>query len=151
MNRGPFIAGQKPKVSPTARGRRNTVICKRGERKGGLSGSAVQQICGRFSKTQNKQKTVHALFKPQTGIIFGIKTKPSALAGVAQWVECQPVNQRVASSIPSWDICLGCRLGPQWGMLERQPHTDVSLLSFPLPFSSLKINNTILKKKREKN
>ena len=30
-----------------------------------------------------------------------------ALAGVAQWIECQPVNQRVASSIPSQGTCLG--------------------------------------------
>ena len=38
-----------------------------------------------------------------------------ALAGVAQWIECQPVNQRVAGSIPSQDTCLGCRPGPRWG------------------------------------
>ena len=25
----------------------------------------------------------------------------TALAGVAQWIECQPANQRVAGSIPS--------------------------------------------------
>ena len=37
----------------------------------------------------------------------------SALAGVAQWIECQLVNQRVAGSIPSQRTCLGCRPGPQ--------------------------------------
>ena len=31
----------------------------------------------------------------------------AALAGVAQWIKCQPVNQRVAGSIPSHGICLG--------------------------------------------
>ena len=36
-----------------------------------------------------------------------------ALAGVARWIEHQPVNQRVASSIPSQGTCLGCRPGPQ--------------------------------------
>ena len=36
-----------------------------------------------------------------------------ALAGVAQWTKCQPVNQRVAGLIPSQGTCLGCRLGPQ--------------------------------------
>ena len=36
-----------------------------------------------------------------------------ALAGVAQWIECWPVNQRVASSIPSQGICLDCGPGPQ--------------------------------------
>ena len=37
----------------------------------------------------------------------------SALAGVAQWIECWPVNQRVSGSIPSQGTCLGCRPGPQ--------------------------------------
>ena len=45
----------------------------------------------------------------------------SALADVAQWTECQPVNQRVADSIPSQGTCLGCRPGPQWGACKRQP------------------------------
>ena len=36
-----------------------------------------------------------------------------ALAGVAQWTECWPVKQRVASLIPSQGTCLGCGLGPQ--------------------------------------
>ena len=36
-----------------------------------------------------------------------------ALAGVAQWIECRPVNQGVAGLIPSEDICLGCGPGPQ--------------------------------------
>ena len=37
----------------------------------------------------------------------------TALAGVAQWIECRPVNQRVAGSIPSQGTCLGCGPGPQ--------------------------------------
>ena len=49
-----------------------------------------------------------------------------ALAGVAQWIECWPVNQRITSSIPSQVTCLGCGLGPQLGVCERQP-MDVSL------------------------
>ena len=36
-----------------------------------------------------------------------------ALAGVAQWIEHGPENQRVASLIPSQGTCLGCRPGPQ--------------------------------------
>ena len=36
-----------------------------------------------------------------------------ALAGVAQWIERWPANQRVASSIPSQGTCLGCWPGPQ--------------------------------------
>ena len=57
-----------------------------------------------------------------------------ALAGVAQWTECQPVNQRVTSSIHSQDTGLGCGPGPQQGVQERQPHTDVFLpLFLPSP------------------
>ena len=35
-----------------------------------------------------------------------------ALAGVAQWVECWPVNQRVSVLIPCQGTCLGCGPGP---------------------------------------
>ena len=53
-----------------------------------------------------------------------------ALTGVAQWIERQPANQRVASSIPSQGTCLGCRPRPQLVAHERQPHIDVSLPPF---------------------
>ena len=54
------------------------------------------------------------------------------MAGVAQWTECQPVNQRVAGLIPSQGTCLGCRPGPQYGACKREAHIDVSLpLFFP--------------------
>ena len=36
-----------------------------------------------------------------------------ALAGVAQWIECQPANPRVAGLIPSQGTRLGCGLGVQ--------------------------------------
>ena len=39
----------------------------------------------------------------------------TALAGVAQWIECQPVNQRVTGSIRSQGTCLGRGSGPQYG------------------------------------
>ena len=56
--------------------------------------------------------------------------------GVAQWIEHWPVNQRVASSIPSQGTYLGCEPGPQSGTHKKQPHIDASLpLSLPLfPF-----------------
>ena len=50
-----------------------------------------------------------------------------ALAGMAQWIEHQPVNQRVASSIPNQGTCLGGRPGPQLVACERQPHIDLPL------------------------
>ena len=64
----------------------------------------------------------------------------TALAGVAQWIDCWHANQRVAGLIPSQGTCLGFRLGPQLGVHKRQPHTDVSLPLFLSPFPSLKIN-----------
>ena len=67
-----------------------------------------------------------------------IKNRP-ALAGVAQWIERTPANQMVTSSIPSQGTCLSCRPSPQWGLYDRQPHRDVSLPIFLLPFSK-KIN-----------
>ena len=63
-----------------------------------------------------------------------------AVAGVVQWIEHQPENQRVVGSVPSQGTCLGCRPGPQYRACERQPHIDVSLPLFLLPFHSLKIN-----------
>ena len=59
------------------------------------------------------------------------------LAGVAQWTEHGPANQRVAGSIPSQGTCLGFRARSPVGACERQPHIDVSLPLFLLPFLSL--------------
>ena len=50
-----------------------------------------------------------------------------ALADVAQWIKCWPVNQRAAGLIPSQGTCLGCGLGSQERECERLPDTDVSL------------------------
>ena len=62
-------------------------------------------------------------------------------AGVAQWTELRPMNQRVVHLITSQDTCLGCRPGPQERVRDRQPHIDISLPVFLLPFPfSLKIN-----------
>ena len=48
---------------------------------------------------------------PMTNVL--IKRGNLALAGVAQWIECQPVNQRFTGSIPSQGTCLGFGPGPQ--------------------------------------
>ena len=42
-----------------------------------------------------------------------------ALVGVAQWIECWPVNQRVTGLIPSQGASLGCGPGPQCRAHER--------------------------------
>ena len=67
----------------------------------------------------------------------------AALAGVAQWIERGPANQRVTGFIPSQGTCLGCGPGPQLGggAHERQPHIDVSLPSSPSSLSKNKIKN----------
>ena len=73
-----------------------------------------------------------------TRLILSVKQNP-AVAGVAQCIECLPVNQRVTALIPSQGTCLGCRPGPWLGACERQPHTDVSLpLCLPSPLSKNK-------------
>ena len=66
-----------------------------------------------------------------------IKNKMLALARVAQWIEHQPANQRVTGSIPSQGTCLAYGPGPQKRVCERQPHIDVSLPLFLLPFPFL--------------
>ena len=66
-----------------------------------------------------------------------IKSIELALAGVAQWIELQPANQRVTGLIPSQSTSLSCGPGPQDGVCERQPHIDVSLPLFLPPFPSV--------------
>ena len=48
-----------------------------------------------------------------TSKFFKLFNNNSALAGVAQWTECWPVNQRVTGSIPSQGTCLDFRPGPR--------------------------------------
>ena len=77
-----------------------------------------------------------------------IKKRSPALAGVSQWIEHRPVNQRVTGWIPSQGTCLGCSQVSSKGHL-RGNHTLVFLsLSFSLP-SPLSKNKEIksLKKK----
>ena len=68
------------------------------------------------------------------------KAVTEALAGEAQWIGHQPMNQRVTGSIPCQGICLGFGPGPQQRAHERQPHIAVSLPLFLPPFPFLKIN-----------
>ena len=52
-------------------------------------------------------------------IFCSLKIGFSALAGVARWIECWPVNQRVAGLIPSQGTCLVCGSGPQLGACKK--------------------------------
>ena len=49
-----------------------------------------------------------------------------ALTGMAQWVGYHPANQKIANLMPGQGTGLGCGLGPQLGLCERQL-IDVSL------------------------
>ena len=50
------------------------------------------------------------IFRCEHGLaVMLFKRDGWALAGVARWIECQPTNQKVASSIPGQGTCLGCR------------------------------------------
>ena len=67
-----------------------------------------------------------------------IKYYEAALAGVAQWIEHGPANQRVAGSIPSPGHMPGLQArSPVGAGGERQPHIDVSPHLFLLPFPSV--------------
>ena len=71
----------------------------------------------------------------------------SALAGVAQWTEHWPANQKVTGSIPGQGTFLYCRPGPWLGCARGNQsmflsHTDVSFPLFLPPFS-LKINKIL--------
>ena len=63
-----------------------------------------------------------------------------ALAGVAQWIECQPMNQRVASSIPSQSTFLGCGPGqaPSRGCMRGNHTLMFFSFSLSLPLSPKK-------------
>ena len=57
-----------------------------------------------------------------------------ALAGVAQWIELQPANQRVTGSIPSQGTCLGCGTGARGNHGICLSHISVQLpLEHPPP------------------
>ena len=63
------------------------------------------------------KKVQSGITKPKRQLVrMAIKNEKRALAGVAQWIERQPANQRVTGSIPSQGTGLGCGPGPQYGV-----------------------------------
>ena len=63
----------------------------------------------------------------------GFKKSWSPPAGIAQWVEHGPMNQRVTSLIPSQGTCLGCSQVPSRGHARGNHTLTFLFLSFSLP------------------
>ena len=82
--------------------------------------------------------TLRCVLLPQGPVRNCLK---AALAGVAQWTECQPSDQSIAGSSPSQGTCLGGRSGPRLGS-ARGNH---ALMFLSLPSFSLKINKIFKK------
>ena len=79
----------------------------------------VQVFVGtKFSFLLDKYGGMGLLDHPVT--MFNFKKKTVTLAGVDQWVEQQPENQKVtgSGSVPSQGTCLGCGPGPQLRGME---------------------------------
>ena len=70
-------------------------------------------------------------------MLFISYLRNTALAGVAQWIECWPMNQRVTSSIPSQGICL---VGSYGGTQEATTHWCFSPSLSPSLAPCLKTN-----------
>ena len=71
---------------------------------------------------------MHAMRIPE------LKNKLLPLASMAQLVECWPMNQKVAGSIPSQGTCLSCRFSPLLGHVQEATNRCFSLTSiFPTP------------------
>ena len=69
----------------------------------------------------------------ENSLTLSYKVKHMALTGVAQWIEYQPVNQRVAGPIPSQAHAWVTGQVPRWRQ-RRGNHTLMFLsLSFSLP------------------
>ena len=65
----------------------------------------------------------------------------NALAGLPQWTECQPANQRVTGLIPSQSTCPGCRPHPSWGCLSGNHRLSLGVVaSLMLPITDLACN-----------
>ena len=62
----------------------------------------------------------------QKNISF-LKNDTQALAGVAQWIECWPVNWKVTGSIPRHGTCLGYGPGPFPSLLRNKIFTKMIL------------------------
>ena len=92
----------------------------------------IRNNSGVRTKPTVMEATSRITLKLGRGMPF--KIVPKALAGIAQWIECRPVNKGgVTGLIPSQGTSPGCTPGPQKGVRQRQPRIDGSLPLFLLP------------------
>ena len=116
--------------------------------------SLWREDCKPLPRTGNKSKVMLSVEKQHWGEhdqrqlrvkpswlkASSIQKPQSALAGVAQWIECRPAKQRASRSIPSQSTCLGCS-----GTRGNHTLMFLSLLLPPLRLSKM---NKINKKKK---
>ena len=62
-----------------------------------------------FTVLLSVEQTLNSYHIEGTELDSVFKITMIALAGVAKWIERQPLNQRVTSSLPSQGTCLSCR------------------------------------------
>ena len=81
-------------------------------RRWAVQGSRVIMGCWQERNKRVRVRTRMGHPKTRVWVMHHEDKGKGTLAGVAQWIECWPVNQRVASLIPSQGTCLGCGAGP---------------------------------------
>ena len=101
-----------------------------------------------FSSRASRRNTILLYYFPRTAETnlphtHWLKTLLLGLDGVAQWIECQSVNQKITGSVPSQGTCLGCGSGTRMRTREGQPINasllhQCSSLSLPLSLEAMK-------------
>ena len=100
---------------------------------------ASPSLCLRIAPSCTTQHCSHlGVCLPSLPLDYTIPCKGQA--SVAQWVGHRPATQKVTSSIPSQDTCLGCGFSPHLGNVREAANQCVSFLCFSLPFPLSRIN-----------
>ena len=98
---------------------------------------SYKELTGNYNSMEKEIETINKNQEEMKNKISEIKKKYTrrTLAGVAHWIEHQPVNQKVTGSILSWDTCRSCGLRSNQLMFLSQ--IEVLLPLFLPPFGSL--------------
>ena len=108
-----------------------------------LNGRGGWDVISGFSLNQFKKTVKNKEKCSGNQVIFSkhaLKEASWALAGIAQWTERRLRTKGLLVQFPVGAYTWVVGQVPQVGAHERQPHTDISLPLFLLPFPSLKIN-----------